>query len=109
MDIEKMSSDNNFDNDSDKNLTLFYKIYAYGEDNDRIEEIYIDPKVTNTLGGQNGVYSIISSKFKNQYTPLEHTMKIKLTNLWYTINDMNIYNFCISGNLSSGDIIKVKL
>ena len=109
MDIEKISSDNNSDNDSDKNLTPFYKIYVYGEDNDRIEEIYIDPKVTNTLGGQNGVYSIISSKFQNQYTPLEHTMKIKLTNLWYTINDMNIYNFCISGNLSSGDIIKVKL
>ena len=108
MNIGKISSDDNSDIESDKNLTPFYKIYVYGEDNDRIEEIFIDPKVTNTLGGQNGVYSIISSKFQNQYTPLEHTMKIKLTNLWYTINDMNIYNFCISGNLSSGDIIKVK-
>ena len=36
-------------------------------------------------------------------------MKIKFANIWYTINDMNIYNFCISGNLSSGDIIKIKL
>ena len=103
------NTDENSESDSEKNLTPFYKIYVYGEDNDRIEEIYIDPKTTNSLGGQNGVYSIISSKFQNQYTPLEHTMKIKLTNIWYTINDMNIYNFCISGNLSSGEIIKMKL
>jgi len=104
-----ISSDENSETDSDKNLIPYYKIYVYGEDNDRIEEIYIDPKTTNSLGGQNGIYSLISSKFQNQYTPLEHTMKIKLTNIWYTINDMNIYNFCISGNLSSGDIIKMKL
>ena len=107
---ENNSSDENTENDNNnKNLTPFYKIYVYGEDNDRIEEVFIDPKTTNTLGGQNGIYSLISSKFNNQYTPLEHTMKIKLTNIWYTINDMNIYNFCISGNLSSGDIIKMKL
>ena len=106
---ENNSSNENSDIDIDKNLTPYYKIYVYGEDNDRIEEILIDPKTTNTLGGQNGIYSLISSKFNNQYTPLEHTMKIKLTNIWYTINDMNIYNFCISGNLSSGDIIKIKL
>ena len=104
-----INSDENSETDSDKNLIPYYKIYVYGEDNDRIEEIYIDPKTTNSLGGQNGIYSLISSKFQNQYTPLEHTMKIKLTNIWYTINDMNIYNFCISGNLSSGDIIKMKL
>ena len=106
---ENNSSDENTENDNNNNLTPFYKIYVYGEDNDRIEEVFIDPKTTNTLGGQNGIYSLISSKFNNQYTPLEHTMKIKLTNIWYTINDMNIYNFCISGNLSSGDIIKMKL
>ena len=110
IDKENKSSDENSEPVIQKdNLTPFYKIYVYGEDNDRIEEIFIDPKTTNSLGGQNGIYSLISEKFQNQYTPLEHTMKIKLTNIWYTINDMNIYNFCISGNLSAGDIIKVKL
>ena len=104
---ENKSSDENSEPVIQKdNLTPFYKIYVYGEDNDKIEEIFIDPKTTNTLGGQNGVYSLISEKFQNQYTPLEHTMKIKLTNIWYTINDMNIYNFCISGNLSENEIIK---
>ena len=107
---EENFSDENSEPEIQKdNLTPYYKIYVYGEDNDRIEEIYIDPKTTNTLGGQSGIYSLISQKFQNQYSPLEHTMKIKFANIWYTVNDMNIYNFCISGNLSSGDIIKMKL
>ena len=33
----------------DDNLTPFYKIYVYGEDNDRVEEIYVNPIKTNTL------------------------------------------------------------
>lgn len=106
---EKNDLEDNSEEFPDSDLTPFYRVYVYGEDNDRIEEIFIDPNVNNTLGGPNGIYSLISAKFKNQYTPLEHTMKIKLTNIWYTINDMNVYNFCISGNLSSGDIIKIKL
>ena len=92
-----------------QNLTPFYKIYVYGEDNDRIEEIFINPKINNTLGGQEGIYSIISSKFGNQYTPMKHIMKIKFNGIWYSINDINIYNFCVSGNLSSGDNILIKL
>ena len=106
---EKSSSEDNSEEFPESDLTPFYRVYVYGEDNDKIEEIFIDPNVNNTLGGPNGIYSLISAKFKNQYTPLEHTMKIKLANVWYTINDMNVYNFCISGNLSSGDVIKIKL
>jgi len=93
----------------DDNLTPFYKIYVYGEDNDRVEEIYVNPIKTNTLGGPDGIYSLISSKFQNQYLPMKHVMKIKFGNFWYTINDINIYNFCVSGNISSGDNILIKL
>ena len=94
---------------SNEKLIPFYKIYVYGEDNDSIEEIYVNPEKNDKLGGIDGIYSLISSKFQNQYSPMKHTMKIKFANIWYTINDMNIYNFCISGNISSGDNILVKL
>ena len=87
----------------------FYKIYVYGEDNNKVEEILVNPKINCTLGGQDGIYSLISSKFNYQYTPMKHTMKIKFGNNWYTINDINIYNFCVSGNLSSGDNILIKI
>ena len=87
----------------------FYKIYVYGEDNNKVEEIFVNPKINCTLGGQDGIYSLISSKFNYQYTPMKHTMKIKFGNNWYTINDINIYNFCVSGNLSSGDNILIKI
>ena len=91
------------------NYTPFYKIYVYGEDNDDAEEILVNPKINCTLGGQDGIYSLISSKFNYQYTPMKHTMKIKFGNNWYTINDINIYNFCVSGNLSSGENILIKI
>ena len=91
------------------NYTPFYKIYVYGEDNDDAEEILVNPKINCTLGGQDGIYSLISSKFNYQYTPMRHTMKIKFANNWYIINDINIYNFCVSGNLSSGENILVKI
>ena len=91
------------------NYTPFYKIYVYGEDNDNAEEILVNPKINCTLGGQDGIYSLISSKFNYQYTPMKHTMKIKFGNNWYTINDINIYNFCVSGNLSSGENILIKI
>ena len=87
----------------------FYKIYVYGEDNNKVEEILVNPKINCTLGGQDGIYSLISSKFNYQYTPMKHTMKIKFGNNWYTINDINIYNFCVSGNLSSGENILIKI
>ena len=87
----------------------FYKIYIYGEDNNKVEEILVNPKINCTLGGQDGIYSLISSKFNYQYTPMKHTMKIKFGNNWYTINDINIYNFCVSGNLSSGENILIKI
>ena len=87
----------------------FYKIYVYGEDNNKVEEIFVNPKINCTLGGQDGIYSLISSKFNYQYTPMKHTMKIKFGNNWYTINDINIYNFCVSGNLSSGENILIKI
>jgi hypothetical protein len=74
-----------------------------------VEEILVNPKVNCTLGGQDGIYSLISSKFNYQYTPMKHTMKIKFGNNWYTINDINIYNFCVSGNLSSGENILIKI
>ena len=99
----------NEENNKSENLTPFYKIYVYGEDNDKIEEIFVNPKINNTLGGHDGIYSLISSKFQNQYSPMKHTMKIKFTNYWYTINDINIYNFCVSGNLSTGENILIKL
>ena len=87
----------------------FYKIYVYGEDNNKVEEILVNPKINCTLGGQDGIYSLISSKFNYQYTPMKHTMKIKFGNNWYTINDINTYNFCVSGNLSSGENILIKI
>ena len=99
----------NAENLSDSNLIPYYRIYVYGEDNDSVEEIFVNPDINNSLGGPDGIYSLISSKFQNQYTPMNHTMKIKFANIWYTINDINIYNFCISGNLSSGDNILIKL
>ncbi len=99
---EKQKNNNN-------NYIPFYKIYVYGEDNDDVEEILVNPKVNCTLGGQDGIYSLISSKFNYQYTPMKHTMKIKFGNNWYTINDINIYNFCVSGNLSSGENILIKI
>ena len=99
----------NEENNKSEDLTPFYKIYVYGEDNDKIEEIFVNPKINNTLGGHDGIYSLISSKFQNQYSPMKHTMKIKFTNYWYTINDINIYNFCVSGNLSTGENILIKL
>ena len=91
------------------NYVPFYKIYVYGEDNNNVEEILVNPKINCTLGGQDGIYSLISSKFNYQYTPMKHTMKIKFGNNWYTINDINIYNFCVSGNLSSGENILIKI
>ena len=97
---EKITSDN---------LIPFYKIYVYGEENKKVEEILVNPKINNCLGGPDGIYSLISSKFEHQYTPMNHTMKIKFANIWYTINDINIYNFCVSGNLSSGENILIKL
>ncbi len=93
----------------DEKLIPYYKIYVYGEDNDKVEEILVNPNINNTLGGVDGIYSLISSKFQQQYTPMNHTMKIKFTNIWYVINDINIYNFCVSGNLSTGDNILIKL
>ena len=87
----------------------FYKIYVYGEDNNKVDEILVNPKINCTLGGQDGIYRLISSKFNYQYTPMKHTMKIKFGNNWYTINDINIYNFCVSGNLSSGENILIKI
>ena len=93
----------------DEKLIPYYKIYVYGEDNDKVEEILVNPNINNTLGGVDGIYSLISSKFQQQYTPMNHTMKIKFTNIWYIINDINIYNFCVSGNLSTGDNILIKL
>ena len=97
---EKITSDN---------LIPFYKIYVYGEENKKVEEILVNPKINNSLGGPDGIYSLISSKFEHQYTPMNHTMKIKFANMQYTINDINIYNFCVSGNLSSGENILIKL
>ena len=72
-----------------------------------VEEILVNPNINNTLGGADGIYSLISSKFQQQYTPMNHTMKIKFTNIWYVINDINIYNFCVSGNLSSGQDVTI--
>ena len=94
---------------SSENLIPFYKIYVYGEENNKIEEILVNPKINNSLGGPDGIYSLISSKFEHQYTPMNHTMKIKFANIWYTINDINIYNFCVSGNISAGESILIKL
>ena len=107
MDIE--SNNNDINENLSKEQTLYYRIFVYGEDNDSIEEVFIDPEKTNELGGTNGIYSIISSVFDHQYTPMTHTMKIKLFTNWYTINDINLYNFCISGNISANEIIKMKL
>jgi hypothetical protein len=36
-------------------------------------------------------------------------MKIKFVYSWYDIFYINIYNFCVSGNLPSGDYILVKI
>ena len=94
---------------SSENLIPFYKIYVYGEENNKVEEILVNPKINNSLGGPDGIYSLISSKFEHQYTPMNHTMKIKFANIWYTINDINIYNFCVSGNISAGESILIKL
>ena len=94
---------------SSDNLIPYYKIYVYGEYNDRVEEILINPNINNALGGPQGIYSLISSKFDHQYLPMNHMMKIKFANIWYTINDINTYNFFVSGNLSSGDNIHIKL
>ena len=107
MDIDP--SYNDVKNDSLKEQTYYYRIFVYGEDNDSIEEIFIDPEKTNELNGSNGIYSLISSVFDHQYSPNTHTMQIKLFTNWYTINDMNLFNFCISGNISSNEIIKMKL
>ena len=99
----------NAEKTTSENLIPFYKIYVYGEENKKVEEILVNPKINNCLGGPDGIYSLISSKFEHQYTPMNHTMKIKFANIWYTINDINIYNFCVSGNLSSGENILIKL
>ena len=36
-------------------------------------------------------------------------MKIKFGNFWNNIYDINIYNFCVSGNLAAGDNILIKI
>ena len=90
------------------NLIPFYRLIVYFKELDEAKEILVNPKINNELEGPDGIYSLISSEFKKEIHP-KYLMKIKFANLWYDIYDNNIYNFCVSGNLSYGDAILVKI
>ena len=89
------------------NLIPFYRLIVYFKELDEAKEILVNPKINNELEGPDGIYSLISSEFKKEIHP-KYLMKIKFANLWYDIYDNNIYNF-VSGNLSYGDAILVKI
>ena len=90
------------------NLVPYYRLIVYFKDLDEAKEILINPKIDNELEGPDGIYSKIAYEFKKDIFP-KYLMKIKFANLWYNIYDINIYNFCVSGNLSSGDDILLKI
>ena len=90
------------------NLIPFYRLIVYFKELDEAKEILVNPKINNELEGPDGIYSLISSEFKKEIHP-KYLMKIKFANHWYDIYYINIYNFNVSGNLSSGDDILVKI
>ena len=90
------------------NLVPFYRLIIYFEDLDETKDILINPNKNNELEGPDGIYAKISSEFKKEIFP-KYLLKIKFSNFWYSIYDINIYNFCVSGNLASGDAILVKV
>ena len=91
------------------NLVPFYLLIVYFKDLDESKEILINPKINNELEGSNGIYSKISSQFKKEILPKYLMKRIKFANSWYNIYDTSIYIFCVSGNLSAGVDIFVKI
>ena len=89
-------------------MALYYRIIDYIKDLDETKEILVNPKINNELESPNGIYSIISLAFRKEIFP-KRLMKIKFGNFWYPIYDINIYNFCVSGNLAAGDNILIKI